>query len=69
MYDSGAGSCSDIDIALAHPSSKEALKGSPTKDGSVAERKESAPSMKKKKVQGSQTSPNFIPLVFGGISK
>ena len=66
MYDSGAGSCSDLDIALAHPWSEEALKGLSTKDGFAASTRENKKYSKyeKEKVHCSQTSPNFIPLVF-----
>ena len=40
MYDSGAGSCSDLDITLAHPWSEEALKGSTIKDRFAASTRE-----------------------------
>ena len=64
VSDSGAGSCSDIDIAFAHPWSEEALKGLTTKDGFVASTREKSKCSKHEKeiVHGSQTSPNSIPL-------
>ena len=64
MYNSGAGSCSDLDIALAHSWSEEALKGSTTKDKFAAsiEEKRKYSKYEKEKVHSSQTSPNFIPL-------
>ena len=71
VYDSGAGSCSDLDIALAYPWSEEELKGSTTKDGFAASTREKRKCSKceKEKVHGSQASPNFIPLVLRAIGQ
>ena len=66
VKDRQTGSCSDLDIALAHPWSEEALKGLTTKDRSAASTREERKYSKygNEKVHSSQASPNSILLVF-----
>ena len=62
MYDS---ECSyDLDVAMAHPFSQDALKQAALEEGFAAARREERKKYEKQQLAGNTSSLNFTPLVF-----